>query len=260
MSPHLQVKNLSFAYDSEPILKNISLSVEKGNFIGLIGPNGSGKSTLLKLIGGVLSSPDDAIRINEHQINAINKKELARTITWVPQEHPMVFPFTIQEIVLMGRHPYLSPLSFEGEEDYKIAQQAMETTQTLQFSDRYFNEISGGEKQRVMLASAIAQEPEVMLLDEPTSALDLKYQVQILNILKHLNIEKNITLILAMHDLNLASRFCNRLILLNDGVIECDGTPEEVLKKEIIENVYGVNVNLHNLDGEILVHPITSDS
>ncbi|MBC8286409.1 MAG: ABC transporter ATP-binding protein [Nitrospinae bacterium] len=260
MSPHLEVKNLSFAYDSKPILKDISLSVEKGDFIGLIGPNGSGKSTLLKLMGGVLNLPDDAVWINEHPINAIKKKELARAMTWIPQEHPMVFPFTIQEIVLMGRHPYLPPLSFEGEEDYRIARHAMETTQTLQFSDRYFNEISGGEKQRVMLASAIAQDPEIMLLDEPTSALDLKYQVQILSILKRLNEEKDITLILAMHDLNLASRYCRRLILLNDGAIVRDGTPEEVFQKEVIENVYGVNVNLHTLDGEILVHPITSGS
>jgi iron complex transport system ATP-binding protein len=260
MSPHLDLENLSFAYDSEPILKNISLSVDQGEFIGLIGPNGSGKSTLLKLMGGILNCPDNVIQVNEHPINAINKKELARAITWVPQEHPMVFPFTIQEIVLMGRHPYLPPLSFEDEHDYKIARKAMETTRTLEFSDRYFNEISGGEKQRVMLASAITQEPEVMLLDEPTSALDLKYQIQILNILNQLNEEKNITLILAMHDLNLASRYCRRLILLNDGVIVCDGTPEEVLKKEIIENVYGINVNLHNLDGNIIVHPITSGS
>ena len=260
MNPHLEVKNLVFAYDSEPILKDISLAVEKGDFIGLIGPNGSGKSTLLKLMGGVMSLSDDAVWINDHPINAIKKKVLARDITWISHEHPMIFPFTIQEIVLMGRHPYLSPLSFEGEEDYRIARDAMEITQTSQFSDRYFNEISGGEKQRVMLASAIAQEPEIMLLDEPTSALDLKYQIQILNILKRLNEEKNITLILAMHDLNLASRYCRRLILLDDGAIVRDGTPAEVLKKEVIENVYGVQVNLHNLDGEVLVHPIASGS
>ncbi len=259
MKSHLEVKSLEFAYDSEQILNNISFTVEKGDFIGLIGPNGSGKSTLLKLVGGVLTCPENAVQVNQHPINHINKKELARVISWVPQEHPMVFPFTIQEIVLMGRHPYLSPLSFEGEEDYKIARQAMETTNTSQFSDRYFNEISGGEKQRVMLASAIAQEPEIMLLDEPTSALDLKYQVQILNILKHLNEDKNITLILAMHDLNLASRYCRRLILLNEGAIVRDGNPEEVLKKEVIENVYDINVNLHLLDGEILVHPMSSE-
>ena len=260
MNSHLEVKNLVFAYDSEPILKDISLLVEKGEFIGLIGPNGSGKSTLLKLMGGVMSLSDDAVRINDQPINAIKKKVLARDITWISQEHPMVFPFTIQEIVLMGRHPYLSQLSFEGEEDYRIARDAMEITQTAQFSNRYFNEISGGEKQRVMLASAIAQEPEIMLLDEPTSALDLKYQIQILNILKRLNEEKNITLILAMHDLNLASRYCRRLILLDDGAIVRDGTPAEVLKKEVIESVYGVNVNLHNLDGEVLVHPSNSSS
>ena len=260
MNPHLEVKNLVFAYDSEPILKDISLSVEKGEFIGLIGPNGSGKSTLLKLMGGVMNLSDDAVWINDQPINTIKKKVLARDITWISQEHPMVFPFTVQEIVLMGRHPYLPPLSFEGKEDYRIARDAMEITQTSQFSNRYFSEISGGEKQRVMLASAIAQEPEIMLLDEPTSALDLKYQIQILNILKRLNEEKNITLILAMHDLNLASRYCRRLILLDEGAIVRNGTPAEVLKKEVLENVYGVHVNLHNLDGEVLVHPITSGS
>jgi iron complex transport system ATP-binding protein len=258
MNPHLEVKNLVFAYDSEPILKDISLSVQKGEFVGLIGPNGSGKSTLLKLMGGVMNLSDEAISINGHPINSIKKKVLARDITWISQEHPMVFPFTIQEIVLMGRHPYLPPLSFEGEEDYRIARDAMEITHTSHFSNRYFNEISGGEKQRVMLASAIAQEPEIMLLDEPTSALDLKYQIQILNILKRLNEEKKITLILATHDLNLASRYCRRLILLDDGAIISDGNPAEVLKKEIIENVYGVNVNLHSLDGQLFVHPITS--
>ena len=259
MTPQLEVKNLVFAYDSKPVLKDISLSVEKGDFIGLIGPNGSGKSTLLKLIGGVIKLSDDSVSVNGHLISAIKKKELARQITWISQEHPMVFPFTIKEIVLMGRHPYLPPLSLEGKEDYRIARNAMETTQTLQFSSRYFNEISGGEKQRVMLASAIAQEPEIMLLDEPTSALDLKYQIQILNILKGLNKEKNTTLILAMHDLNLAARYCKRLILLNDGTIVSDGTPEEVLKREVIEEVYGVGVKLHTMDGEVLVHPITRD-
>ena len=258
MKTQMEVKNLEFAYDSEHVLKSISFSIEQGDFIGLIGPNGSGKSTLLKLAGGLLPCTESSIQLNQRSINHINKKELARVISWVPQEHPMVFPFTSQEIVLMGRHPYLSPLSFEGEEDYQIARQAMETTNTSKFSDRYFNEISGGEKQRVILASAIAQEPEIMLLDEPTSALDLKYQVQILNILKHLNEDKNITLILAMHDLNLASRYCRRLILLNEGSIVRDGTPEEVLKKEVLENVYDINVNLHLLDGEILVNPISS--
>ena len=121
MNPLLQVEKLDFTYDSEPVLKNVGFSVNKMEFIGLIGPNGSGKSTLLKLMGGVLSCDQGEIFYNNRPTKSINKKELARSITWIPQEHPMVFPFTIQEIVLMGRHPYLSPLSFEGEEDYRIS-------------------------------------------------------------------------------------------------------------------------------------------
>ena len=144
----------------------------------------------------------------------------------------------------MGRHPYLSPLSFESHEDFKISQDAMKTTMTTQFSDRFFNEISEGEKQRVMIASALAQNPELMLLDEPTSALDLKYQVEIMNILKDLNANHKMTLVVAMHDLNLASRFCNRIILINDGKVVSDGTPLQVLKKDILEEVYGVELDL----------------
>ena len=132
----------------------------------------------------------------------------------------------------------------------------METTMTYQFADRYFNEISGGEKQRVMIASAMAQNPELMLLDEPTSALDLKYQVQILNILKYLNKNHNMTLVMAMHDLNLASQFCNRLILLSEGEIVRDGTPEKVLEKDILEQVYGIDIDLSIRDGHIMVHPV----
>ena len=256
MSLLLKVEQLNFAYDSDPILNDITFSISDMEFVGLIGPNGSGKSTLLKLVGGILHNKNGQIDFKGNPIGSIPKKELAKSITWIPQDYPMVFPFTVQEIVLMGRHPYLTPLSFEGEEDYQIAQRAMDITQTLQFAERYFNEISGGEKQRVMLASAIAQEPEIMLLDEPTSALDLKYQIQILNILKRLNEQKKITLILAMHDLNLASRYCQRLILLKDGAIVCDGPPKDVLQKEVIEKVYGVEVELHSQNGDILVQPV----
>ena len=168
----------------------------------------------------------------------------------------MIFPFKVSEIVMMGRHPYLSPLSFESKEDFDITRRAMETTMTSQFADRYFNEISGGEKQRVMIASALAQKPEIMLLDEPTSALDLKYQIQILNILKNLNAHHNMTLVMAMHDLNLASRFCNRLLLLNEGKIVRDGTPKQVLEKNILEQVYGIEIDLNIRDGHIMVHPV----
>ncbi|MEK9629517.1 MAG: heme ABC transporter ATP-binding protein [Nitrospinota bacterium] len=256
MSPLLKIDRLKFAYDSKPLIKDINFSISNLEFVGLIGPNGSGKSTLLKLMGGILKCDQGQIDFKGNPINSIHKKELAQSLTWIPQDHPMVFPFTVQEIVMMGRHPYLTPLSFEADDDLQIVQEAMERTQTLQFSERYFNEISGGEKQRVMLASAIAQKPEIMLLDEPTSALDLKYQIQILNILKCLNEQNKITIVMALHDLNLASRYCQRLILLQDGDIVSDGAPNDVLQKEIIEKVYGVEVELQNHNGGILVHPV----
>jgi len=254
----MKLENISFAYETLPVLKDISLSTREQDFIGLIGPNGSGKSTLLKIMGAILKPDSGSVQFKESSLPKINKKLFAQSVSWIPQDHPMVFPFKVSEIVLMGRHPYLSPLSFESEEDFEISRRAMETTMTSQFADRYFNEISGGEKQRVMIASALAQDPEMMLLDEPTAALDLKYQIQILSILKNLNARHKMTLVMAMHDLNLASSFCNRLILLDEGQIVRDGTPEQVLKKDILEQVYGIEVDLGSHDGSIRVHPVIS--
>jgi iron complex transport system ATP-binding protein len=257
----MRLENISFAYETSPVVRDLSLSIQQQDFIGLIGPNGSGKSTLLKLMGAILKQDSGSILFNEFHLSQINKKQFAQSVSWIPQDHPMVFPFKVSEIVLMGRHPYLSSLSFESEEDFVIAQRAMKSTMTLQFADRYFNEISGGEKQRVMIASALAQNPEIMLLDEPTAALDLKYQVEILSILKRLNTDGKMTLVMAMHDLNLASKFCNRLILLNEGKIESDGTPEQVLNKEVLERVYDIEIDLVSSakDRSIMVHPVFRD-
>ena len=257
MTPELMaVENIAFTYETSLVLEDLSVSIKEQDFIGLIGPNGSGKSTLLKVMGGILKTDSGSIQFKKSHVSKINKKLFAQSVSWIPQDHPMIFPFKVSEIVMMGRHPYLSPLSFESEEDFDITRRAMETTMTSQFADRYFNEISGGEKQRVMIASALAQKPEIMLLDEPTSALDLKYQIQILNILKNLNAHHNMTLIMAMHDLNLASRFCNRLLLLNEGKIVRDGTPKQVLEKNILEQVYGIEIDLNIRDGHIMVHPV----
>ena len=254
----LQVQDINFSYDQETVLRSISINIKSQEFVGVIGPNGSGKSTLLKLLGSVLKPDSGQIFFKERNYINYQRKQLAQSITWVPQEHPMVFPFKVSEIVLMGRHPYLSAFTFEGENDIEIARSAMKQTQTLQFAERGFNEISGGEKQRVVIAGAIAQEPELMILDEPTSALDIKYQIQILNILKTLNENKKTTVILAMHDLHLASKYCTRLILLDEGKIFKDGKTEEVLQKEYIETVYGLKVHLiHDQSGNIIISPDT---
>ncbi|MDP6712711.1 MAG: ABC transporter ATP-binding protein [Nitrospinaceae bacterium] len=257
-SPILQIRDTSFSYDRETVLHSVSMDIQPGEFVGVIGPNGSGKSTLLKLLGGVLTTGPGKLFFREKDYKDYHRKQMARSITWIPQDHSMAFPFKVSEIVLMGRHPYLSAFTFEGDEDIEIARNAMERTQVLQFAQRGFNEISGGEKQRVVIAGAITQEPEVMILDEPTSALDIKYQIQILNILQQLNKDEQVTVVLAMHDLHLASKFCDRLVLLDQGKIFQDGRPEDVLKKENIEEVYGVKVHLiKDHDGDIMISPDT---
>ena len=255
----LQLKDVSFAYHRAPVIQSLSLKVEPGEFIGVLGPNGSGKSTLLKLLGGILKPGSGTVFLKDKPLNDYKRKTLAQSIAWLPQEHGMAFSFRVGEIVLMGRHPYLSPMTFEGQKDFDIADQAMTTTDTAHLSARQFSDISGGEKQRVMMASAIAQEPEVLLLDEPTTALDIKYQLEIINILDRLNRSDGMTLILAMHDMHLASKYCRRLILIDQGKIVKDGTPEEVLQKEVLESVYGVQLKVFHdpEDGSILITPET---
>ncbi len=257
-----RVINLSFFYGETPILKDLSFDLPPGEITGVIGPNGSGKSTLLKSLGGILPAPKNSIFLQGMDIGDYKKKSLAKILCWIPQENPMVFSFLVKEVVMMGRHPYLSALKFEDETDHQIARQAMQWTETEMFSERLFNQISSGEKQRVMVASAIAQEPEVMLLDEPTSALDIKFQLEILNILKRLNKETGLSLVLAIHDLHLASKYCDQLLLLKGGKLVANGTPEEVLKKEILEEVYEVEVKIipNPDDGSLLVSPVFPNS
>ena len=248
--------NLSFSYDREPVLKNISISINPGEIIGVIGPNGSGKSTLLKALAGINKCNSKSIYYKNTDIDSMKKKDIASIMSWIPQENPMVFAFKVIDVVLMGRHPYMSPLSFETDDDYKVAQYAMEKTDTSHFAQRLFNNLSSGERQRVLIASAIAQEPEIMLLDEPTSALDLKYQLEILMILKHLNELKKMSIVLALHDLHLASRFCKRLLLISNGEIIADGSPKDVIKKDLLEKVYGVKINIFSKDdGSFIVTP-----
>lgn len=253
----IHMSDVDFSYDKEQVIKQVNLEIESGEFVGIIGPNGSGKSTLLRLIGALIQNQQGRIQFKQKDIREINKKSLAQSIAWLPQEVTMVFPFKVEEIVMMGRHPYLSPLSFEDGNDWDITRRAMEETDVISLSHRRFNEISGGEKQRVMVAGALAQNSELLLLDEPTSSLDIKYQLEILNILRRLNKQNGKTIIIAIHDLHLASKYCDRLILLNEGRIIQDGPPVNVLRKDILENVYGVQIKIFQdqEDGSIIVSP-----
>ncbi|MFQ5671552.1 MAG: heme ABC transporter ATP-binding protein [Nitrospinales bacterium] len=256
-TPLIQLQDISFSYEKAPVLRDIALEIQKEEFVGIIGPNGAGKSTLLKLMGGILPTDQGQCSFKGRNLNRYKRKELARSVSWLPQENSMIFPFRVLEVILMGRHPYLTPLTFEGTEDFRIARRAMDLTDISDFADRFYNEISGGEKQRVMIAAALAQESEMMLLDEPTSSLDIKYQIEILNILQRLNSDEGLTLALALHDLHLASKYCSRLVLLDQGEIVKDGPPHLVLQKEILEKIYGIEIRIVNDpdDGSLMVFP-----
>lgn len=240
--PIVRVKEIGFRYTDEWVLENISFEIKNGEFLGIIGPNGSGKTTLLKIINRILVPQEGSIWIGDINIDEIKRNALARTIAVVPQDSPMTFPFSVEEIVLMGRAPHLGKLRFEGKKDYEIARGAMEMTDTLSFADRSINELSGGEKQRILIARALAQQPQIILLDESTAFLDIKHQIDFFDLTKTLNKKQGLTVISVTHDINLASLYCDRIILLNAGNIHCMGTPDEVITESNIKAVYETDV------------------
>ena len=243
MNPAIQTRDLSFAYKDRAVLHAVSLFVEKGEMIGILGPNGSGKTTLLRILSAVLTGQGE-VKLNGRSIETYGRRELSRLFAVVPQESRINFPYRVAEIVLMGRASYHSPFVLEGTKDLEVARASMELTDSLSLSDRYLHELSGGEKQRVMIARALAQEPEILLLDEPSAFLDLKHQVQVFELLRRLNRERGLTIVAALHDLNLAALFFSRLIMLREGKIYRDGSPREVLTEKTIDEVYGIRVRV----------------
>jgi iron complex transport system ATP-binding protein len=250
MKPAIESRNLSFAYKDRAVLFGISMSVATGEMVGILGPNGSGKTTLLNVFSGILSGRGE-VELNGKNIEAYGRRELSKLFAVVPQESRINFPYTVAEIVLMGRASYHSAFALEGKEDLDVARASMELTDSLILSDRYLHELSGGEKQRVMMARALAQQPEILLLDEPSAFLDLKHQVQVFELLRRLNSERGLTIVAALHDLNFAALFFPRLVMLHEGRIYRDGSPTEVLTEKTIEEVYGIRVRIErNFSGE----------
>jgi iron complex transport system ATP-binding protein len=225
----IEASGIKYRYSSDWVLNGLDLAVQKGEIAGIIGPNGSGKTTVLKLLSKVLKQQAGSVRIMGRDIASMKQKEIARILAVVPQGTSIAFPFTVREIVLMGRSPHLGILQMEQESDMKIADNAMALTDTLEFADRSIDELSGGERQRVIIARALAQDPEVMLLDEPTSYLDINHQIEIFDLIKRLNGERNLTVVIVSHDLNMAAEYCDRLILLKNGIVYKDGSPKEVI-------------------------------
>jgi iron complex transport system ATP-binding protein len=241
----IELKDVSLGYDHQAILNNITLRAVPGKMLGIIGPNASGKSTLLKGMTRLINLFSGHIFVDGQDIKNIKGEALARLIAVVPQNPILPVAFTAFEVVLMGRTPHLGFLRYEGERDMAIAWQAMKATQTHCLAERRVGELSGGEQQRLLIARALTQQPRVILLDEPTAHLDINHQIEILNLVKSLCVEQKLTVIAALHDLNLAAQYCDWLVMLNEGEIYTEGIPQDVLTVQNIKQVYGAEVCIY---------------
>jgi len=236
----LQISGLVFGYNSVPILNDICMEVAPAKLLSIVGPNGTGKSTLLKCVDRVLKPQRGSILLDRKEVMKMDHMEIARQVGYVQQNVKRSFPTTVFDTVIMGRRPHQG--WHTNEEDYEIVWEILELLDIDQFALKYFNELSGGQQQRVLIARALAQEASVLLLDEPTSNLDIKRQLEVMDIIQDLVRKNRITAIVAIHDLNLASRYSDRMIMMKNGRIIVAGDPREVLTAENIEAIYGVEV------------------
>ncbi len=256
----LTADRVSFAYRSGAplVVDGVSIALARGGLVGILGPNGSGKTTLLKILSGALTPSAGSVRLDNRPLGEWPRRALARRIALVPQETYAPFDFTVLDIVLMGRYPHLGTFALEGPADLAIARQALAATGTTAFETRSFGTLSGGEKQRVVIASALAQTPEVLLLDEPTASLDVGHQLEVQLLLSGLNLDRGVTMVLSTHDLNFAAALCRHLILLRNGRVVAQGPTEEVLTPGTVRALYGVeaDVQLHPRTLHLTVTPI----
>ena len=246
----LQISQIYFSYLNGLVLHDINLSIRAGEIVGLLGPNGSGKTTLIKLVSGILKPVQGEVRLNGSSLSKLSRKSVARSLAVVPQQFHIPYAFTVGEVVMLGRIPFLKAFAEESKIDRQFVSDALELVGISELKKRRFDELSGGERQKVVLAMALAQQPRLLLLDEPTVHLDITHQVEILELVKKLNVEQGLTVIGAMHDLNLAALYFDRLVLLKKGNVWADGAPAQVLTEDIIRNVFSAPVRVES-------HPVT---
>ncbi|HEY7531840.1 MAG TPA: ABC transporter ATP-binding protein [Nitrospiraceae bacterium] len=250
----LHVEDVFFRYRTAAkkgrnwVLEQLSFHVAGGEILGIVGPNGSGKSSLLKVLAGLILPYGGTILLGGQPIRQFSQQDIARFIAVVPQEYLQVFPFTVAETVLMGRFPHRAPrfwslgLGDDSEQDFMCAQRAMIETDVLSLADRLVSDLSGGERQRVIIARALAQEPKILLLDEPTAFLDINHQIEICSLINRLRNERQLTVVLVSHDLNVASQYCDRVLMLKDGRLCRIGSPGETIRPDVLRMVYGCDV------------------
>lgn len=238
------IEDLSFSYNEKYVLRDISLNIEKNKFYCIIGPNGCGKTTLLKNISGNVEHKAGRILIENKEIRDLRIKEVARKVSFVPQNTSIDFEFSVLDVVMMGRSPYLRLFQNEGAKDLEIAHDAMKCTNTWHLKDKNINEISGGERQRVIVARALAQQTGILLMDEPISALDIHHQIELMDTIKKLVLSSDVTVVAVLHDLNMAAQYSDEIILMNSGEIVAKGVPEAVITEANLMNVYGLRASV----------------
>ena len=259
----LRAADVAFSYGSAPILRGVSMEVPANGFVGILGPNGSGKTTLLRILAGVLRPSSGRVLLDEEELARTPRPALARRMAVVPQETHLAFDYTVMEVVLMGRYPHLGAFQIEGPSDFAIARDALSATGTLLLESRPFGTLSGGEKQRVIIAAALAQiagapVAGLLLLDEPTVALDLSYQLELADLLRDLQRRLPIAIAVSTHDLNFAASLCRTLVLLKNGQVLAAGPTADVLTAAHIRDLYGVEaeVSRHAASGRLVVTPL----
>ena len=267
--PRLRADALSFSYQSNAVLRDVTVTASSGECVGILGPNGAGKTTLLHLLAGLLTPTRGTVHIGGECVDQLPRTTVARRLALVPQETTLAFDYSVLEVALMGRHPHLNAFAVEGPDDIRVVNRSLASTGTAQLADRPFSTLSGGEKQRVVIASALAQlmsadrddaaaEGAVLLLDEPTASLDLGYQLEMVSLLRALHQRSAVTMVVSTHDLNFAIGICDQLVLLRDGEVIASGPTEAVLTADNVSALYGVetDVTRHATTGRLLVVPI----
>lgn len=240
----LEVCELRFDYDRHTVLDGVDLRIKEGEVLGILGPNGCGKTTLLRNLNKNLSPRGGCVLLNDIDMESIQKRDVAKEVAVVPQTNEIHFSFTVRDIVAMGRMPFQGMMGGESRVDREIIESAMEQTGVAKFADRHINTMSGGERQRVIIARAIAQTPKIILMDEPTLHLDISMQFDALNLVYKLSREKGLTVVIVSHDLGMVARYCDRIVMLHDHRVHALGTPQEVLTPENMKTVFNVDAEL----------------
>jgi iron complex transport system ATP-binding protein len=242
----MEVEGLDFSYERErPVLRDVSFKVESGEFFGILGPNGSGKTTLVRCLERTVEIPASKVFIDGKDAVSIPRRDLARTIATVSQDISFAFEYTVEEVVSMGRYPHMKRIGFSGPEHVEITRDVMKKTRVWKMKDKVLNHLSGGEKQRVMISRALVQEPKVLILDEPTKNLDIHYSLELMDMIKEMNRKDRVTVVGVFHDLDLAARYSDRLLMLKGGKVHASGKAERVLTENNISKVYGVEVKVN---------------